>query len=32
MTVYTSSILGVNRRWTLDDPLTMDIGTYLSLF
>ena len=32
MTLYTSSTLGVNRRWTLDDPLTMDMATYLRRF
>ena len=32
MTLYTSSTLGVNRRWTLDDPLTLDMGTYLRQF
>jgi hypothetical protein len=32
MTLYTSLTLGVNRRWTLDDPLTMDMATYLRRF
>ena len=32
MTIYTSSSLGINRRWMLDDLLTMEIGTYLRRF
>jgi hypothetical protein len=32
MTLYTSLTLGVNRRWTLNDPLTMDMATYLRRF
>jgi len=32
MALYTNSILDTNRRWTLDDPLTMDIATYLHRF
>ncbi len=29
MTLYTSSILDTNRRWRQEDPLTMDVATYL---
>jgi hypothetical protein len=32
MALYTNSILDTNRRWTLDDSLTMDIATYLDRF
>jgi hypothetical protein len=32
MTLYTNSVLGVNGRWALDEPLTTDMATWLRWF